>query len=160
MCPLFRLLEQEVHFDGGRKWTPGERAFCFNRTFFHQHKCLQGELLPFPVSWPDFCHREEGAGCSSYLAWKSAPRCTPCPCPFPPELSRSTQSQRHQSDDVFMRTLENNKNSVGRHLCWGRPVWSGPRCIEVLVFLKRPHCAGHQILQFSTCTCNESVDFI
>lgn len=29
-----RLLEQEVPFDESRKWTPGERVFCFNGTFF------------------------------------------------------------------------------------------------------------------------------
>ena len=28
------LLEQEVLFDESRKWTPGDWAFCFNRTFF------------------------------------------------------------------------------------------------------------------------------
>lgn len=159
MCPLFGLLEREVRFDEGRKRTPGEQALCFKRKFFGYHKCLQRELLPFPVSWPDFCHGEGGGGCSLYLAWRSAPRCTPCPCPFPPELWRSTQSQRHQSDDVFMKTLPNIKSLVGHHLCRGRPVWSGPRCIQVRAFLERLHCAGHQILQRSTWSMNQLILF-
>lgn len=32
------------------------------------------------------------------------------------------QSERHQSDDIFMKTLKNINIFVGHHLCRGRPV--------------------------------------
>lgn len=110
------MLEQEVLSDESRKLTPGDRSFCFNRTFFgEQCRCLQWELILFPAAclffffppailpvwfgWfsntpvnphtpRDFCDfREAGR----YLVWSGAPRCTPCRCPSSPELSKHRQ---------------------------------------------------------------------
>lgn len=128
----FQLLQQEVLSDESRKWTPGDRSFCFNGTFFR----LTMQMFTVgvdPVSWRFFffflflmsrltsacnAHKrfEPRAGCWLYLAWSSALRCTRCLCPSSLELSK----HMHFSDSVslaFQSDTEGIKSLRKSHPC-------------------------------------------
>lgn len=74
-----------------------------------------------------------------YLAWRGAPRCTPCRCPSSPELSR----YRHGFffflfQTVFFSPLQRDTGGTSSlrkpHPCTDLPVLSAPLCTELRPF--------------------------
>lgn len=161
------MLEQEVLSDESRKLTPGDRSFCFNRTFFgKQCRCLQWELILFPAACLFFFFPP--AILPVWFGWFSN---TPV---NPTHRATSVTSGRRagtlcgvahlavhrvgallhrscQNTDNFLfifsrrciffpppqRDTGGNGNQRKSHPCLDLPVWSAPPCTEVRPFRGR-----------------------